>query len=385
MSEQEREPVAPEPEKAEPQTGAEGISEIVTSTDPLENAAPAEKPPMAHNTSAGTPRRGGGGMAILALLLLGGAATAFAWYDPLNWRGSDDLSGEIAALTARLDASEAAAQSLEQRLAQLEATPAPVSADTIALLEQAVKENQAALQSLQQAPGAGEDVSAVQVAALAQAVEQLKQQIAAIEASPVPAAVSAEAIKSAVDAAISERDAELEASAKAAAEEAQQAAARADAVQRLRAAAQSGAPFADFLPGLEGLTIDPALQAAAETGIVTQKALAEAFPPAARKALDASLRATGGDGLGERFYTFLKIQTGARSLEPQEGSDPDAVLSRAEAAVEAGNIEAALQELAALPPEGQTEMADWTEMAKTHLAADKALYELVAAAAVQGG
>lgn len=382
MSEQDREPVTPEPEKAEPQIGAETISESVTAP-PEDDVA---KAPAGHSpATTGPARRGGGGMAILTLLLLGGAATAVAWYDPLNWRGTSGLSGEIAALTARLDASEAAAQTLEERLAQIEAAPAPVSADAIAMLEQAVKENQAAVQSLQQAPGVGEEVSAVQVAALAQTVDQLKQQLAGIASAPAGAGASPEAIKAAVDAAISQRDAELEASAKAAAEAAQQAAARADAVQRLRAAAQTGAPFADLLPGLEGLTIDPALQAAAQSGLVTQKALAEAFPEPARKALDASLRATGGDGLGDRFYTFLKIQTGARSLDPQEGSDPDAVLSRAEASVEAGKIEAALQELAALPPEGQAEMAGWSEMAQKYMAADKALNDLVAAAAVKGG
>ncbi|NGM44472.1 hypothetical protein G5B31_02850 [Rhodobacter sp. SGA-6-6] len=326
------------------------------------------------------PRRRGG-MALLALLLLGGAAVAFAWYDPLHWRGENTVQTEVAALTARLDAAETATKALEGRLAQLESAPAPVSPEALAALEQAVKDNQAALAALQQAPGAGDEVSSVQVAALAQAVEDLKRQVAGLSTTPG----SSEDIRAAVDAAMEARAAEQEAEAKALAVAAERKAARADAVARLLTAARAGAPYADLIPALDGLPLDPVLQEAASAGLVTQKALVEGFPEAARKALDASLRATAGEGIGDRLYTFLRIQTGARSLEPREGSDPDAVLSRAEAAAEAGDIAKTLEELAGLPPEGQAEMAGWTAQAKQWLAAEKALDDLAAAAAVQGG
>lgn len=321
------------------------------------------------------------GMAVLALLLLGGAAVAFAWYNPLRWRGDNPLQTEVAALTARLEASETAARALEQRLAKLESAPAPVSPEALAALEQAVQDNRAALAALQEAPGAGDEVSAVQVAALAQAVEDLKRQVAGLSATPG----SPEDIRAAVDAAMEARAAEQAAEAQAVAEAARKQAARADAVARLLAAARAGAPYADLIPALDGLPLDPVLQEAASAGLVTQKALAEGFPAAARKALDASLRATGGEGIGDRLYTFLRLQTGARSLEPREGSDPDAVLSRAEAAVETGDIAGALEELAGLPPEGQAEMAGWSAQAQQWLAAEKALADLAAAAAVQGG
>ena len=337
--------------------------------EPLPEPAPVE------------PRRHRGGLAVLALLLLGGAATARAWYDPLHWRGESTVQAEVAALTARLSAAEAASKAAEERLAKLESAPSPVPADALAALEQAVKDNQAALAALQQAPGAGDEVSSVQVAALAQAVEDLKRQVAGLST----ASASSEGIRAAVDAAMAERAAEQEAEAKAVTEAAQKQAARTDAVARLVAAARAGAPYADLLPALEGLPVDPVLQEAASAGLVTQNALADSFPEAARKALEASLRATGGEGLGDRFYTFLRIQTGARSLEPREGTDPDAVLSRAEAAVEMGDIAKALDELAGLPPEGQSEMTDWAAKARQWLAAGKALDDLAAAAGVQGG
>lgn len=354
---------AQEPEEAPPPPAPE--------PEPLPEPAP--EPVQA-------PRRRGG-LAVLALLLLGGAATALAWYDPMNWRGESPAQAEVAALTSRLEVSEAAGKTLEERLARLEAAPAPVSADALAALEQTVKDNQAALAALQEAPGAGEEVSSVQVAALTQAVEDLKRQVAGLPA----ASASPEGIRAAVDAAMAERAAEQEAEAKALTEAAERQAARADAVARLLAAARAGAPYADLLPGLEDLPLDPVLQEAAFAGLVTQKTLADTFPEAARKALDASLRAAGGEGIGDRLYTFLRIQTGARSLEPREGTDPDAVLSRAEAAVEAGDIAKALDELAGLPPEGQAEMADWTAGARQWLAAGKALDDLAAAAGVQGG
>lgn len=327
------------------------------------------------------PPRRWGGLAVPALLLLGGAATVLAWYDPLHWRGESTVQAEVAALTARLSAAEAAGKAAEERLAKLESAPSPVPADALAALEQAVKDNQAALAALQQAPGAGDEVSSVQVAALAQAVDDLKRQVAGLST----ASASPEGIRAAVDAAIAERAAAQDAEAQAVTEAARKQAARADAVARFMAAARAGAPYADLLPALDGLPLDPVLQEAASAGLVTQKALTDAFPEAARKALDASLRATGGEGLGDRLYTFLRIQTGARSLEPREGTDPDAVLSRAEAAVGAGDIAKAVDELAGLPPEGQAEMADWAAMARQWLAAGKALDDLAAAAGVQGG
>ena len=56
---------------------------------------------------------------------------------------------------------------------------------------------------------------------------------------------------------------------------------------------------------------------------------------------------------------FLQNQLGTRSLEPREGNDPDAVLSRVEAAVRQGDLSAALTEIEALPEAGRAEMADW--------------------------
>ena len=92
---------------------------------------------------------------------------------------------------------------------------------------------------------------------------------------------------------------------------------------------------------------------------------------AARGAAD-----TGGVG------SFFQRQLGARSVTPREGDDPDAVLSRIEAAVKAGDLSTALTEAEALPPEAQDAMGDWLSQATTRndaVTAAKALADTLAA------
>ena len=56
---------------------------------------------------------------------------------------------------------------------------------------------------------------------------------------------------------------------------------------------------------------------------------------------------------------FLQDQLGVRSVAPKDGDGADAVLSRAEASLKAGDLAGSLAELQALPEAGQAEMTDW--------------------------
>lgn len=105
----------------------------------------------------------------------------------------------------------------------------------------------------------------------------------------------------------------------------------------------------------------------AAMGVATLVELQKQFPDAARAALAAALPTTAGSGIGEKLTVFLRTQVGARSLQAREGDDPDAVLSRTEAAVVAGDLAAALGELATLPGEGQAAMALWLDQAKIRI------------------
>ncbi len=167
-----------------------------------------------------------------------------------------------------------------------------------------------------------------------------------------------------------------------AAETARAAAARA-AMSRVLNALETGRPYDNALFDVTqnaGVDAPPALAEHASDGIVTLAQLQDSFPKAARVALDASIRASAKGDHMERFTAFLRTQLGARSLEPKEGDDPDAVLSRAEAALKNGQIDVALTELEAMPDAGQPALEVWITQAtarKNALEAAQALAQQV--------
>jgi hypothetical protein len=138
------------------------------------------------------------------------------------------------------------------------------------------------------------------------------------------------------------------------------------ALNALRSALETGAPFASVLPEIAAATEVPEILATnAEAGVPTAKVLEEQFADGARTALSASLKATAGESATDKLTFFLKDQLGARSLTPREGDDPDAVLSRAEAATKAGDIDAALTTIDALPDAGKAALENWAGVAAT--------------------
>ncbi len=261
---------------------------------------------------------------------------------------------------------------LDAALADLAARPAPPDPTArIAGIEQRI----ATLESLPPGTG-GADPAAM--AALLREVSQLRAEVQAQQAGQDRIAADLQAAADAARASVAAAEAEaarLTAEAEAAA---QQALLRA-AAGRVVAALENGTAFAQPLQDLAagGVTVPEALTAAAD-GLPTLVALQDAFADPARAALEASLRADMGEGAMDRLATFLRSTTGARSLTPREGADPDAVLSRAEGHLRAGDIAASLAELAALPEPGQAAMADWVATATRRLAAEQAAAALVA-------
>lgn len=164
------------------------------------------------------------------------------------------------------------------------------------------------------------------------------------------------------------------AAAEAAAAEREARAASLVALADIRAALQNGSGFDAALSTLEGNGVAvPDALAAVSGGAPTQAALIEAFPDLARAALKEA-RNSGITEEGESgIATFFKNQLGARSVTPRDGDDPDAVLSRAEAAVGAGDLDAALGELSALPDGLRGIFDTWTAQADSRKAALAAL------------
>lgn len=160
-----------------------------------------------------------------------------------------------------------------------------------------------------------------------------------------------------------------------------QAALRRAALTRIRTALDTGAAYDDALADytVAGGKVPEALSASAKSGVPTLAELRANFPDAARAALAEARAATQDESGGMGSVTgFLKSQLGVRSLIPREGNDPDAVLSRAEAALDAGRLGDALKALESLPDVAQSPLSDWRARAEARLAAIAAARTLTA-------
>ena len=143
------------------------------------------------------------------------------------------------------------------------------------------------------------------------------------------------------------------------------------ALAKVQGALDSGAPMGAALAELED-TLDqtaPDALLAVSDGVATLADLRADFPAAARQALSVA-RAEGVSGEeGSAFSAFLRDQFDVRSVEPQDGESTDAILSRAEAALDAGRLNDALAEVATLPEVARAELTDWTARAEARAAA----------------
>lgn len=283
----------------------------------------------------------------------------------------ETLEGQIAALGARLDEAPAAQPSadgaeVEARVGQLESDLAAWAdemgarieglSSTLSVLEGRVAQVEARPPVMEGDAGA---VTGQMIDEMRAALEQQRAEVAALTDEARTRIEAAEAEAAAIQA-------QAEASARAAVARA--------AMSRLRGALDAGGPFSAALADLSsaaGATVPESLQAVAESGVPTVAALQAAFPEAARAGLAASVREDldADAGTMERLGAFLRAQTGARSITPRDGDDPDAILSRAEAALAEGRVADALALVTTLPPAGQDAMADWVAAAQSRLGA----------------
>jgi hypothetical protein len=324
-------------------------------------------------------RRSGVLAYVVGAALLAGAGFGIAKYVFPDTGPAD----AIAALRTELDTQAAADAKLQSDLAKLAERPLPDAtlADRIAALEAAVTaipdatglESRLAtledrLTAIEAASASGEGAPAAALAAMSRELTSLKAALDAQKGAGSAVTADIEAASAAAQARLN------------AAEAAAQSAARQAALSHVRASFESGAPLGPALDGLKSLGAEiPETLAAAVDGLPSLLSLQEGFAEPARAALDASIRADMGEGWTNRLSAFLRSQSGARSLTPQEGTDPDAVLSRAEAALRDGQIKAALAELAGLPPAGAEAMAPWIADATRRLDAEQAITDLSAA------
>jgi len=143
------------------------------------------------------------------------------------------------------------------------------------------------------------------------------------------------------------------------------------ALARIQASLESGGPFGAILAELEAVSDDPLPDAlvAVQDGAPTLAMLVDEFPDAARAALTTA-RAEGASGEETSgFSAFLRNQFSVRSVEPQEGSSVDAILSRAQAALSEGRLNDTLAEVASLPEVARADLSAWTAKAELRASA----------------
>ena len=407
---------APEQDVPHPPEAVEAPPDAAPDSPPAEDARPArvadeapEERPASQVPRPAPVDPASGGYGGFTAGLIGGALAVAAGVGALWLSNPDLLRGvapepDFAPIEARLDAQEAEGAALAAELADLRAAveaapvPAPDAAD-------GGEEATARVDALEREVSARIDGLAAELASLSASLEVLDGRIGQVEVRPpvmegAAAEATAEAIaelraaldteRAGMNAAIAEAreridaaTAEAEALRQAATASQQATLARA-AYSRLTAALDAGGPFGGALADLgevAGVDLPPELVAQAETGVPTMDALLRSFPEAARAALNAAVRAEvdAEAGAMERIGAFLRAQTGARSIAPREGADPDAVLSRAEAALVDGRLDEALALIDTLPEPAQTEMADWRTAAEQRRAALAAASALSAA------
>ena len=289
--------------------------------------------------------------------------------------GSQDA--DLAAVEARVDAFAPGANpadlaALDARLSASEASSEAARKDTAAALK-ALEARASALEdrltALERQPISGDGISAAalqsferEVAALKSEIDAQRGESTAMEARLAQVAAEAEDRLKAAEAEAERIRAEAEA-------ETKRALARA-ALSHLRAAVESGASIEGAMADLSSAGVElPAGLSEQAKGVPTSQLLQTRFDSAAREALTVSLRETAGEGWADRISAFLRSQSGARSLTPRAGDDPDAILSRADAALKAGDLAAAIDEIAALPEGGKAVMAEWVGLAQRRMAA----------------
>jgi len=364
--------------KADAQTSKVGVKAVEKAPEPKATKS-AESPKVVSKPADKTPPpapapqkpRGGFLPLVLGGLIAGGIGFAAAEYNWLNTRSDIDLSGieqQLAAQAEQIAAIKPADLSgVESGITDLEAGVASLTETATTLDERLI------------------DVEARPVAVLGNGdaptqeyLEQLAEQYADQAAQAYAEELSG--LRTTVDTQKDEIARLLENALSV--EEATTQAAKAAAIQAAQAklvvAMSSGAAYDGVIGELSEAGISdlpPELTDPAADGVATISTLQGDFPSVARAAL-RSARNAGVDAGTGGVGGFLQRQLGARSTAPREGSDPDAVLSRAEAAVRQGSVGNALTELETLPPEVQTAMEDWLAQARTRAAAEQAVQDL---------
>lgn len=333
------------------------------------------------------PRSGSGFATALSVvaLLVGAAALSAPWWGPAlpGWPSPAAPAPAQSSAAAPADpALRAQIQQLVDRVGKLEQRPAAAPANGgngdaaagIAALTQRID----ALEQRPAAPAADSGVADAQKA-LADRIASLEQKVTAAAGN----AQAAQELRGEVDS-LKQQVTSVNQSVAQRQDAATAAQALVLAAGQLRSSLSGGQPFQQDLQAVRALNIADAgvtqpLDAVAPyaaKGIPTRAQLTDRFEPLAGEIVRADIRGEGNSWIDSAVGKLSTLVTVRREGGGVVGTTADAVVARAEAALNAGNLAKAVEELSTLQGPAAQTAGPWLTDAKARLAADQAARQL---------
>ncbi|OYD82700.1 hypothetical protein CHT98_19900 [Azospirillum brasilense] len=366
---------------------------------------PAEPPAPAYTASSYEPpryeapreeRKSGAGFATavsLIALLVGAAALSQPWWGPRvpGWPTAGGPAAPVATAPAPQPdpALRNQIQQLTERLAKLEQRPAaPAEGNAAAGIDQQTLDNAvgqlaARIQQLEERPQAAAAAAPAEpdprVAQLTEQLGQVQQRVDAVGSE----AQAAGQIRQEVDA-LKQELAAVNQAVESRRDTAAAAQALVLAAGQLRSALAAGQPFQQELQAVRAVASGDAqvtqpLEAVAgyaAKGVPTQPQLTDRFSAMASDIVRADNQGEGNDWVEQVTGKIATLVTVRRQGGDAVGDGASAVVARAEAALQAGNLGGAVKELAALKGPAAQVAAPWIADAKARLAANEAGQQL---------
>ncbi|MBP2304872.1 hypothetical protein GBZ48_11070 [Azospirillum melinis] len=328
------------------------------------------------------PRSGGGFATALSVvaLLVGAAALSEPWWGPAlpGWPTSPPPAASGSAPAPADPALRSQIQQLADRVGKLEQRPAAAAGNGNASVDVSALTQR--IDALEKRPAATPDTGVADAQkALADRLAALEQKVTASSGN----AQAAQELRGEIDAlkqqvtsvnqAVSERQ-----------DAATAAQALVLAAGQLRASLSGGQPFQQDLQAVRALNIADAgvtqpLDAVAPyaaKGIPTRAQLTDRFQPLAGEIVRAEIRGEGNSWIDSAVGKLSTLVTVRREGGGVVGTTADAVVARAEAALSAGNLAKAVEELSTLQGPAAQTAAPWLADAKARVAADQAARQL---------
>jgi uroporphyrinogen-III synthase len=384
-------------------------SEVSVTPEPelssAESSGPEATAVNGVSDSAATPRSGGkgkliaGGLAVVVIAGLGAYASLPWWVDslppsvrPMAQRllpapaasATAALETQMTLLRNKLTTVQGEVRALQSRVGVLEQTPkampAPASDPSTPANTTAEPAPMAMAGKLDQRLSALETMLNGRHGTMVEMVQTLRQDLDELKASRATASAlltlsdRVNGLESAVEKAVSRQDRAL---------------AFLLAVGQLRAAIEGGRGFDDELKTVQAMApadLDVAAQVTgfaghALSGVPTLTHLQQSFAPLGAQVIRASaLPDETADWWNRTVDRLLTVITIRRIDGDAVGSGPAAVVSRAEALLNAGSLAEAVAEMSALTGAPAEAASAWMSQAQARLAADKALNALTGTA-----